>query len=225
VLVQTCWSHPGTYLGEVGVSLVVPAPRHAPVGTAPTLHTLVLKAGAGSVGMTAVLDGEPLSVQGGDRALDLVHSRVVDASAFTEAQACRSTLEGGASAPLMEVDGALDTDLLSAADVASSAARTNVSSSCTRLLRKARYGVQLTSTHSAHVWTPTWSLRFDNSDLFFNQAAAFSGLDAVLRVVEQEEVSAEELHALPHGLIGQTWSTKRYNNQWRHIEGESRVVQ
>ena len=71
-----------------------------------------------------------------------------------------------------------------------------------------------------------WVVQLDNSHFFLNQQVAMqAGLNRAIKEVKakaakaKRALTADELAALPHGLLGQTWNEKRYANQWKHIQG------
>jgi len=40
-------------------------------------------------------------------------------------------------------------------------------------------------------------------------------------LLKTNSTAAQEIeHTLPHGILGQTWSTRVHSNRWKHIEGQ-----
>jgi len=67
--------------------------------------------------------------------------------------------------------------------------------------------ISYNSTHELTLHFGAWTIEVENSDFFVN-----------LRSVRVAGTEWSKLRS--HGLLGQTWSTKRYQNSVRVIEGE-----
>jgi len=67
-------------------------------------------------------------------------------------------------------------------------------------------------------------MRIQNSDMFLNQDVAIA--QSLMKQINQHKRNMREnpemasSSTLPHGLLGQTWSSKTYANRWKHIEGQ-----
>ena len=79
---------------------------------------------------------------------------------------------------------------------------------------------------TALVTHASFLVQLDNSHFFLNQQVAMQpALNKAVQELkaaaarEKRTLTAAETAELPHGLLGQTWSEKRYANQWRHIQG------
>jgi hypothetical protein len=71
-----------------------------------------------------------------------------------------------------------------------------------------------------------FSLKLSNSDMFLNQDVSIN--TPLLRQIQHfkqatksaNSTAAAEIRAsLPHGLLGQTWEYKTYDNRWKYVEG------
>jgi len=89
------------------------------------------------------------------------------------------------------------------------------------------YTISIPSVFEAVIESEEFSIRIQNSDLFLNQEVSIgSGLmkhiSAYKSTIKSGDVAAaaELLAKLPHGILGQTWSGKTYNNRWKYIEGQ-----
>jgi len=88
------------------------------------------------------------------------------------------------------------------------------------------YTVSLPNQFSVLFESDQFNVRIQNSDYFLNQDVSIgSGLLAQIGAYKQAAkagaANAAELKAaLPHGVLGQTWSTQMYANRWKHIEGQ-----
>jgi len=41
------------------------------------------------------------------------------------------------------------------------------------------------------------------------------------QAAKKDSKAAQELQqSMPHGILGQTWSTQTYPNRWKHIQGQ-----
>jgi len=67
--------------------------------------------------------------------------------------------------------------------------------------------VSYNSTHEATIFVNGWTIEIENSDMFVN-----------LRSVRLDQASWSSIAS--HGLLGQTWSNKRYSGKVAAIEGE-----
>jgi len=71
--------------------------------------------------------------------------------------------------------------------------------------------------------SPEFSMKLSNSDMFINQDVAIN--NSLMKQIQEFKQSSksgsapELLVKLPHGLLGQTWQRKTYNNRWKYIEG------
>jgi len=89
------------------------------------------------------------------------------------------------------------------------------------------YSISLPSAFEVQLSSTEFNIRVQNSDMFLNQDVSIgTGLMHQVAFYKQAEKRAadaaqlEELrNALPHGILGQTWSPKTYSNRWKHIEG------
>jgi hypothetical protein len=82
------------------------------------------------------------------------------------------------------------------------------------------------SAFDFYVTSPEFSMKLSNSDMFINQDVTINSdlLSAIQNYKQltksgQTESAAAQLAALPHGLLGQTWQYKTYDNRWKYIEG------
>jgi hypothetical protein len=89
------------------------------------------------------------------------------------------------------------------------------------------YTISIPNAFEAVIDSEEFSIRVQNSDLFLNQdvsigAGLMKQISAYKSVVKSGDVAAAEelLAKLPHGILGQTWNVKTYNNRWKHIEGQ-----
>lgn len=88
------------------------------------------------------------------------------------------------------------------------------------------YTVSLPNQFGVLFESDQFNIRIQNSDYFLNQDVSIgSGLLAQIGAYKQAAkagaANAAELKAaLPHGILGQTWSTQTYPNRWKHIEGQ-----
>lgn len=72
-----------------------------------------------------------------------------------------------------------------------------------------------------------FNIKVSNSDMFLNQQVSIGF--ALMNKISQYKSAVkngdsarvdELLETLPHGILGQTWNTKTYNNRWKHIQGQ-----
>ena len=81
------------------------------------------------------------------------------------------------------------------------------------------------STPFSVLWmTGEFVLRFDNSDRFINANVAMTHtlaqrIDAV-QSIKSEALREVAQASLPHGLLGQTWSERRWKNRLQVVEGD-----
>lgn len=230
-----CWTHPGTYLGEVGAAINVPggslsaesnaeqseAEWEDEEGGSEQLVTIVFTAGSWQRGLQLQVNGQPLVLNNASLIYDLQRGDLRPAD--TEARVS-GVLSGGAGAPLSMEDGASGGEnLLGASAVPETTAARAAAASSTR------YGLTFIDSHTVRLFTPEWEVRLSNSDGFFNQALSCRLLlQPLLQRADyappakeaQLESAARALGIhLPHGLVGQTWRLRRYASRWRWIAG------
>jgi len=89
------------------------------------------------------------------------------------------------------------------------------------------YTITVPTAFEVVVESDEFSIRIQNSDNFLNQEVSIgSGLmkqiSAWKSAAKSGDVAAAEslFGKLPHGILGQTWNAKTYNNRWKHIEGQ-----
>ena len=91
----------------------------------------------------------------------------------------------------------------------------------------AGYSVHVISAYEVRVESDEFSLRIVNSDNFLNQDVSI-GRSLQMKIGEYKQAvkshhtaKITELEAtLPHGILGQTWSTRTYPNRWKFIAGQ-----
>jgi len=95
-----------------------------------------------------------------------------------------------------------------------------------RSVQVGSYAVSLPNKFEVLLESDEFNVRIQNSDKFLNQDVSIgSGLmtqiAAYKRAVKSNAANIGELKAaLPHGILGQSWSTRTYSNRWKHIEGQ-----
>lgn len=88
------------------------------------------------------------------------------------------------------------------------------------------YKVTLLSKFEVALDSKEFSLVLQNSDKFLNQMVAIgSGLQSTIRQYKLAQstgasASSSIMASLPHGILGQTWQSKTYDNRWKHIQGQ-----
>lgn len=88
------------------------------------------------------------------------------------------------------------------------------------------YTVSLPSAFELLLESTEFVIRVQNSDGFLNQDISIGSSLArqianYKRSVKSSAEGADRLaEELPHGILGQSWSTKTYQNRWKHIQGQ-----
>jgi len=89
------------------------------------------------------------------------------------------------------------------------------------------YTIRVVSDFEVVFESDEFNIRVQNSDNFLNQDVSIgSGLLSSISQYRSASKNgdlelAEKLkHVLPHGILGQTWSTETYTNRWKHIQGQ-----
>jgi riboflavin synthase alpha subunit len=221
-----CWTHPGTYLGSIGISIRLPA-NNATKKTEETVRVLI-ESGAAEHGLRVHVNDFEVHVSD-SHLLDLVNGvpttraqweRSVHAARADQADA---QMTAAASAPLLVDDGFIETDAKIEAEVKAryEVARSSRSWQRARRARKARrslFAVDHPNAQEVTVWVGDFSLRFINSDNFVNQQVSLLNLEHVVRDVTDERQTAAPVRV--HGVLGQTVRNHRYDNRWSYIEGD-----
>jgi hypothetical protein len=235
-----CWTHPGTYVGSVGMQLRVR--RNA---------TVRVRVESGSVadGLRVYLNDDLLEVDAG--AIDLKRGTQLSAQQMRDDVAARQAgatqLSASASAPIYLDDGFnANSDILSDKMLAQRIAAGGSAAQSAGLTRDAQmqrerkkkqrvglwpsgYYVHMASISQVEVYTPHFRVVLSNSDRFLNQAVSLLDLG---HFVTAEQLEGDETGASAsanasgagatepiHGVLGQTVRFRRYSNQWRYIEG------
>jgi len=86
--------------------------------------------------------------------------------------------------------------------------------------------LEFTNAFEVAVHTSEFSLRLQNSDMFLNEDISVN-VPLLRKIQEYKEavktnssLVSSKLAALPHGLLGQTWEYKSYQNRWKYITGQ-----
>lgn len=90
------------------------------------------------------------------------------------------------------------------------------------------YSLTVVSAFEVTLNSAEFNLRIQNSDYFLNQDVSVgSGLlnqireyKTAAKLVTSPAVIAQLKTALPHGILGQTWTYVEYANRWKYIQGQ-----
>jgi hypothetical protein len=205
-----CWTHAGTYLGEIGINIV----------TRRGQHSIRVLAGKSSEGLKVWLDSEPLDVS--PKPIDLVLGTRISPETLERRMKRREnevTLAARSGAPVLFEDGFVEGGDLSASS--SELERELRASLSPRPFRS--YIVSYTRNDVLEVSTPDFHFRISNSHNFLNQAVSLYNLATFVHTRSDAEGEAES-SALAlqniHGVLGQTVRPLRYPNRWRYLQGD-----
>lgn len=216
-----CWTHAGSYIGDVGVSWTRSKGRNSN-----NVSTVLIKPGAAREGLSIEIDGKRIA-RGENGRVHMVQMRSgkwkslsADIAEEMQAETERGGLSASALPPVVEgeFDGAIESTIISAPFVAAASA----ASSTPSLSLSHSYRLICSSPFECSLLTPDFRFSFSNADRFLNQKISLTEFGRVRftpRRVDDDEGETDVSPLSLHGVLGQTLVDRRYSNVWKYIEG------